>query len=363
MQIEVVPVRIPLPRSWVMTPDWKLDNGYCVLVRIRDGDGCEGIGYAVMYSKRFHRALTTVTEALATLIEPAEVRSPELEWSRLRANAAECGAEGLASLALGAIDVALWDLCGKRAGLPVFRMLGATRERVEAYASATYFARLPSEDEYFQTAERLVAGGFKAFKFDFHFAGAVRWRSASERVKRMREFVGDEIELMIDCFQYWAAADVIRFGRELESCNLKWIEDPIKVADIPGYLAITDALTTPIASGEWAFSLETLLSWTRNRTTDIVIGDVQRIGGLTPWKRLAACAADNFVQLASHLQSEISVHALAASPTALMLEYSDWTFPLFANPPTLEDGALVLSEAPGLGLELDNAALEHYRCD
>jgi L-talarate/galactarate dehydratase len=363
VHVEVIPVRLPLRRSWVLTPDWTMDSAYCVVVRVRDAEGVEGVGYAVTYNGRFHRALTATTEALAALLEGHELRSVELEWSRLRRNVAECGADGLAALALGAIDVALWDLHGKRVGLPVFRLLGAARDRVEVYASATYFVRLATEEDYLATAEQLIARGFTALKFDLHYAEPVSWRLASDRVKKMRAFVGDEVDLMIDCFQHWSRDEVIRFGRDLEECQLRWIEDPTDVADIPAYHAITSALATPIASGEWAFSLDALLRWTRDHTVDILIGDVLRIGGLTPWKRLAASAAEHRMPLATHLQSEISVHALAASPTAALLEYSDWTFPLFANPPSIEAGAIVMSEQPGLGLELDEAALDHHRCD
>jgi L-alanine-DL-glutamate epimerase-like enolase superfamily enzyme len=361
-RVEVIPVRIPLPRAFPMTAAWTIDAAYIVLVRLTDEDGLVGVGYSVMYNRRFHRPLTVTTEALSGLLQGARVASVEQTWNWLYASLAQTGAQGIASLALGAIDVALWDLAGKRAGQPVFRLLGAVRDRVDVYASATYFLQLPSDDAFVEAASALTARGFRSLKIDFPHQPGPKG-SAMKRIERLREAVGDDIGLMIDCTQGWTEAQATRWGRELEPYGLTWIEDPLPEADLDGHARLAAALDTPIATGEWAFSAAPLYEWARRRAADVIIGDVLRIGGLTPWKGLAAVTSAHHIALASHLYSEVSQHALAASPTALLLEFADWAFPLLQDPPTITDGSIVLSEAPGLGFSVDESSLKHHRCD
>jgi len=182
-----------------------------------------------------------------------------------------------------------------------------------------------------------------------------------ERVRVMREAIGADIDLMCDINQLWSVNQAIEIGRRIEPSHLYWLEDPTAHDDYPGLARIADALTTPIAAGEYHYGIVPFRHLLETRSIDIVMIDLLRVGGITQWMKVAGMAEAFNLPVVSHLVPEIHVHLVAAIPNGLTVEYMPWTLRLYEETPALEAGQLVVPKKPGLGLAFDQAALKRYQ--
>jgi len=357
-RIELTPVRLPFETRQRMSPDWLLDALYAVVVEAHDADGSTGVGYAYTFNRRYMRPLAAMIEALAELTVGADPTQPERHWARLARDVAGVNAEGLGQMAIAALDIALWDLRGKLSGQPVHRLLGSARDRLPAYAS-TYFTGLRSTEDHVGMAAELAAAGFRAMKL----GGAPDDLDGTvARVRAIRDALGPDVGLMVDYFQRLTPDQARQAGRALEDFGLEWLEDPMPADDLDAHAQLARELQTKVVIGESFYTLERFAAAIERRAADAVMLDLMRVGGFTGWQVIAAYAEANGTPVASHLMTELSVHALAASRTAYMLEYSPWTFRLFQSTPGIDAGGDVrLTEAPGLGLDLDQQALAAFR--
>jgi L-alanine-DL-glutamate epimerase-like enolase superfamily enzyme len=328
-----------------------------VTIRLRTDDGIEGIGYSGFVSGVLLKALKAAVDGLAELTLGQDPLAVEALNARLLATAGGGAPPGLATTAVAGIDVALWDIKGKAAGMPVYKLLGGYRDRVPAYASG-WLWRTYDLEALAATAQRLVKEGFTAMKFRL---GAETTVSAElERVRVMREAAGPDTTLMIDINQGWNVNQAIAVGRHLASYDIFWLEDPIYHQDFAGLAAIADALDTPVCAGEYHYGLSPHREAVERRSVDIVMVDLMRAGGLTGWMKAAHLAEAFNLPVVTHLATEVLAHALAAVPNGLTVEYMPWTLPMFREPPRLEKGELVLPDRPGLGIEFDEEALSRF---
>jgi L-alanine-DL-glutamate epimerase-like enolase superfamily enzyme len=182
-----------------------------------------------------------------------------------------------------------------------------------------------------------------------------------ERVRVVREAIGPDIDLMCDINQLWSVPHAVEVGRRLEPYHLFWLEDPVAHDDYAGLAHVADALTTPIAAGEYHYGIVPFRHLLEARAIDIVMIDVLRVGGITPWMKVAGMAEAFNVPVVSHLVPEIHVHLIGAIPNGLTVEYMPWSLRLFEETPALEGGLLVVPDRPGLGLAFDQAALRRYQ--
>jgi len=360
-RIDVTPLRLPFETRQAMSPDWMLDGLYVALVQLRDSSGAEGLGYACVVNRRYLAPLVAMVRGLAEMLEGADPDTIEQHWRRMRADVGVLAVEGLGQMAIAALDIALWDLRGRRLGQPVHRLLGSSRDRLPCYAS-TYFVGVRTADDHVRLAQELVAKGFRAMKLGTPPGRTPERRAAPLRA--MREALGADVGLMVDCFQRLTAAEAMALGRALEPVGLDWFEDPMPVEDVAGCAALAAALDTPVTLGESLYADAAFRQVIDARATDILMLDLLRVGGFTGWRRIALLAETAHLPVVSHLMTEVSAHALAATPHGLTLEYSPWTFPLFATSPELDErGEVRLGDAPGLGLELAPDALARFRLD
>jgi len=203
-------------------------------------------------------------------------------------------------------------------------------------------------------AEELVASGFKAVKLRL---GRPRMADDLEAVRVVRESIGPNISLMVDANQGWDTNYTIRIGRQLENFGLYWIEEPIPHDDLAGHARIAAALDTPIASGENVYSPQGFREVIEQRAFDILMPDLERVGGVTGWMRTAALAEASNLPICSHLFPEASLHLIAASPTACFLEHMPWGGGLFQEQLEMVDGKIIVPNRPGLGFTWDEAAI------
>jgi len=235
--------------------------------------------------------------------------------------------------------------------------LGGLRDRVPTYASGALMRPHPV-DYLGKAGTRLRDMGFRQMKMQ---CGSEPTVAASlERVLVVREAVGPDVDLMCDINQLWSVNHAIEVGRRLEPYHLYWLEDPVAHDDYAGLARVADALTTPIAAGEYHYGIVPFRHLLEARSIDVVMIDLVRVGGITQWMKVAAMAEAFNLPVVSHLVPEIHVQLVAAIPNGLTVEYMPWTLRLFEETPALEGGRLTVPTKPGLGLAFDQAAIKRY---
>jgi L-alanine-DL-glutamate epimerase-like enolase superfamily enzyme len=291
--------------------------------------------------------------------------------------------------AISGIDIALWDIAGKVANLPLYRLLGGCRERVEAYASGGFYQEGKSIDDLAGEAEGYRARGFWGMKMKIgrnpstqthlrHLADhAELCQTEPEediaRVAAVRRALGPQAKLMADVNCAWSPSFAIEMGRALKPYNLYWIEEPVATDDIDGSARVADALATPIAGYETEIGLYGFRELITRRAVDIVQPDIAWAGGFSECRRIAALAQAHHLMVAPHAFASAvtlaaSLHFIASIPNGLVLEFDQnpngLRDELLKEPIHIEpDGMIRLPERPGLGIELDRGAVERYRAE
>ena len=265
---------------------------------------------------------------------------------------ASVGRSGVATQALAAIDVALWDLKAKRAGLPLAKLLGAHRDSVRTYNTSGGFLNA-SLEEVRDRATRSLEEGIGGIKIK---VGLPDSAEDLRRVAGVREHIGADVPLMVDANQQWDRATALRMGRRLEEFDLVWIEEPLDAYDAEGHAQLAAALDTPIATGEMLASVAEHVRLIDARACDIIQPDAPRVGGITQFLRLAALADQRGLDLAPHFAMEIHLHLAAAYPREPWVEHFDWLDPLFEERLETRDGRMLVPDRPGLGVTLSGQA-------
>lgn len=314
-----------------------------------DAGGVTGIGYAGFVTAPTVKALKAMLDGLCELAIGMDALATDAITSKLLAAGGAGSPGGLVTRAVAAIDIALWDIKGKALGQPVWKLLGGSRSRVPCYASG-HLWRTYDLDALAEWGPKLVEQGFRAMKF--RMGDEASWEAEVERMRVMRESVGPQIDLMVDINQGWDVNRAIRVGRACEPYDLYWLEDPIHFEDYNGFARIANALDTPVAAGEYLYGIRPFAHLLERGSVDIAMVDLLRAGGITPWMKIAAAAEAFNIPVVTHLAPEILAHCAAAAPNGLIVEHMPWSFPLFTEEPVVENGEIVLSDRPGLGLDL-----------
>jgi L-alanine-DL-glutamate epimerase-like enolase superfamily enzyme len=328
-----------------------------VTLELGTDEGIEGIGLT-FFGRPLTGALREAVNALGALTMGENPLRVEAIVAKLRRAASGAGPGGLFTLALSAIDIALWDIKGKALEQPLCTLLGGHRARVPTYASGALMRPHPV-DYLAKAGPRLVGMGFKQMKTQLGAEPTVA--REVERIRVLRQAIGEDIDLMCDINQLWDVNQAIEIGRRVEPYHLFWLEDVVAHDDYQGLARVADALTTPICAGEYHYGIRPFRHMLEARSIDIVMIDLLRVGGITQWMKVAGMAEAFNVPVVSHLIPEMHVHLVAAIPHGLTVEYMPWTLRLFEETPSLADGQLVVPQKPGLGLKFDAAALQRYQ--
>jgi L-alanine-DL-glutamate epimerase-like enolase superfamily enzyme len=356
-QVDTNLVRLPVEEPLVGAPPYPAMMREFLTVRVRTDDGIEGIGVTA-FGGKLMRALKAAVEDFGQLIKGDDPLDSERVAAKLRAAAASCGPGGVVTLALSAIDIALWDIRGKAAGMPLARLLGGLRDRVPAYASGALMRTTPL-DQVERAAAALVEKGFRQIKTQMAVDGLTPAQEV-ERIRAVRDAVGPDIALMVDINQRWDVHEAIAIGRRVEDLGLAWLEDPTSPTDHEGLAEIAAALATPICAGEYLYGIEPHQRSLTHRSVDIVMIDLLRAGGITPWMKIAGMAEAFNRPVVSHLLPEIHVHLVAAAPNGLVVEYMPWTWRLFEDPPMVDKGEMTVPAGAGLGLKFAPDLFDKY---
>ena len=322
-----------------------------LFAEIESEQGHQGLGFS--YSKRAGGPgqFAHAKEIAPSLIgeDPSDISRL---WDKLCWAGASVGRSGMSVQAIGAFDVALWDLKARRAGLSLAKLLGSHRESVRCYNTSGGFLHTPTDQLLVNAAASLERGigGIKLKVGQPDGALDVR------RVEAVRKHLGDAVPIMVDANQQWDRPTAQRMCRIFEQFNLVWIEEPLDAYDHEGHAALAVQFDTPIATGEMLTSAAEHGDLIRHRAADYLMPDAPRVGGITPFLKVAALAEHAGLMLAPHFAMELHVHLAAAYPREPWVEHFEWLEPLFNERIEIKDGRMRVPTRPGLGLTLTGQA-------
>jgi D-galactarolactone cycloisomerase len=340
-----------------------------ILVRLQTDEGVEGIGLATSYTP-IEASIHAFRTGIGDLIVGADPLAPErlyqklfaLTWQRL---AFEKGwsREALVRIS-AAVDIACWDIVGKVAGLPLYRLFGGYRDEVPCYVTCAYYRDGKTLAELRDEVQMLKAQGHTGFKAK---AGGVPLAEDMKRLELVREVIGNDNDLMVDVNRGWDLATAIEGARLLEPLRPRWLEEPVRWADDRRELKLLAQKTRiPLSAGESELTSYGCRALLEEQAIQILQFDCTMMGGFTEGRKLAALCELNSVQVAPHHDCFLHAHIVAASPAGAIVE--SFTDPerdplqaeLFEDPPQIAKGRLKLKEQPGLGLTLSEAAVAKF---
>lgn len=344
-----VPMRIPL-----QTSSGTLRIAPLALIDLHTDEGVTGRTYLFCYTPL---VLKPVCELLANLAPVLQgVRLAPLEIGRLlQARFRLLGAKGVVGMALSGIDMAAWDALARAAGLPLARALGADLVEIPAYNSCGL--GLIGADRAPAEAEALVAAGFSAIKVRLGYPDLATDIAV---VRAVKAAIGDDVQLMSDYNQALSVPQAVQRVRALADEGLAWIEEPCVAHDDQGCARVRAASRCPIQIGENWWGTAEMATSLGIGASDLGMPDAMKIGGVSGWLQAAALADAAGLPISTHLFPEVSVHLMAATPTRHWLEYVDWAAPILAQPLAVRRGFATAPDAPGTGIDWDEAAVS--RC-
>ncbi|HSE79385.1 MAG TPA: mandelate racemase/muconate lactonizing enzyme family protein [Alphaproteobacteria bacterium] len=348
---------IPLPVALSDSTHGTITHFELITARVRDADGGEGVGYTYTVGAGGAAVHALIARHLAPLLARQDSTRIEHLWQRMWWALHYGGRGGPTSLAISAVDTALWDLKARRHGLPLWRLLGGHDPQVPAYAGGIDLD-FPLDRLLAQTEDNL-AKGFRAIKMK---VGRPKLSEDLARVKAMRERLGADFPLMVDANMRWTADQAIRAARALAEFGVYWLEEPTIPDDIAGHVRVVREGGLPVATGE---NLHTLWEFQQMIAAGGVTfpePDVSNCGGITVWMKVAHLAEAFNLPVTSHGVHDLHVHLLAAVPNRSYLEAHGFGLERFiAQPMKIVDGFATAPERPGHGVTFDWAALEAHR--
>jgi L-rhamnonate dehydratase len=339
-----------------------------LVVEIFTNDGLVGIGNAALAPQVTKQVIDLHLKPLLIGKDPWDI---EFLWQLMYRKTMAFGRRGLGMVAISAVDIALWDILGKSAKQPVYRLLGGrTKPRIPVYASRLYSVEL---SEVAAEAKRYKTEGYKAMKLRFGWGptdGAAGMHRNLDLVRTVRETVGDGIDVMADAYMGWTLDYAKRMLPLLEPFQLRWLEEPVIPDDVHGYAELKSYGRIPIAGGEHEFTAYGFRDLLEARALDYIQFDTNRVGGLTQARKVAALAEAYSVPVIPHAGQMHNYHVVMASLNSPMAEYfpvvdvevgNELFWYIFNGEPKAKDGFIDLDESiPGLGLTINEAALEKF---
>src|SRR5712672_985522 len=327
--------------------------GY-VIVRVTTDQGLEGIG--VTYHEVGGEATRElILRNMAPMLLGRDPLDTEVIWNEFFHYLRGIGRKGLTFCALSAVDIALWDLKGKIVNLPIYRLLGGNRTEIPVYSSGGWTSF--SDDQLVDEMKGMIARGCKRIKFKVGVEGGKNPRRDVQRVRKVRDAVGPNIDLLIDANNCFDAATAVQLANNIREFDIKLFEEPVFADDIPGLARFKRGTDIPLATGEHEYTKFGVRDLLLNEAADIIQADGARAGGYTELLKIAALTQAWNVQFAPHAMENIHLNLAAALPNAPFLErllmFEDITAKIFKNAPAPIDGFMHVPDLPGLGLELD----------
>jgi L-alanine-DL-glutamate epimerase-like enolase superfamily enzyme len=324
-----------------------------IVLRLQTDEGVEGISYISRMAKHALRPQAQLIEGMVELLVGSDPTDTDAIWDRLLSSApARAPVTGMELRAASAIDVACWDIKGKALNQPIFKLMGGYRDRVPVSANWRLMPG-PAPDEIEKHVASLLARGFKAMKCPVGFAPL---DTAVAHVKFVRKSAGPDIKIIVDGNFRWTVKQAQTFARATEDCDLYWIEDPVPYNDYDGMRDVTASIKQNTCAGEVFQHPHEFARLLEQRCSDFVMIDQDL--GLTGFLKVAHMAGIYGKPVVNHLAPETLCQPIAAVSNGLIVGLVPWGQPLFNEQMRVEDGMLVMPQAPGLGLTLNEDLLK-----
>jgi L-rhamnonate dehydratase len=339
-----------------------------LLVEVFTNEGLVGLGNAALAPQVTKQVIDLYLKPLLVGQDPWDT---ERLWQHMYRKTMAFGRKGIGMVAISAIDIALWDILGKSAQQPVYRLLGGrTKTRIPVYASRLYSVEL---SELSREAKSYKDQGYQAMKLRFGWGprdGARGIERNLELVRTVRDSVGDGIDIMADAYMGWTLDYAKRMVPLLEPFHLRWLEEPVIPDDIGGYAELKSCGRIPIAGGEHEFTLYGFRELLEARALDYIQFDTNRVGGITQARKIAALAEAHSVPVIPHAGQMHNYHLVMASLNSPMAEYfplvdvevgNELFWYIFRGEPKAQNGSIDLDDnAAGLGLTVNEDALDQF---
>ena len=317
-----------------------------------------GLGMIYCFNSSQAAAARTLIEGYAKLLIGKDVDLIRAHWNAAQTAMGACGQTGLPVSAWAALDMALWDLLGKKANLPVYKMLGAQTDEIAVYASGGWLYPI---EELVEEALAFKALGYRHYKMK---VGCPDYHDDIKRIEAVRGALGDGVELMLDVNQGWDVKKAVMLSGLLQDMGITYLEEPVHAQDYKGNAEVVRRTGICIVSGESLFTGKDFFELMRNNAADIINPDVMRCGGITEFMQVCALAGAFKIPVTSHTFLEVSAHCVAAAPTGYIAEYiPDWWSGAFLKEPHVVNGRYKLGDEPGLGIALNFDYIKKYGID
>ena len=366
--IRTAVVRVPIDRPTAIATR-QLGAREYILVWIDNDAGHTGVGYTYAGTVGGAATYEFLREAFQPLLLGQDPRLIEHHWAAMYQEVLLAGRRGAALRAISAVDIALWDLLGKIAGLPLYRLLGGWADEVPAYASGGYYRPGDPLDNIRDEVLFHKELGFTDFKIKI---GGAAFDVDVDRVRIARETIGPSGRLALDANNAWRwPFEAIQFARAVEDCNIWWLEEPLSPDDIAGHAEIARTLETPVATGEIHATRWDFRDIIAQKAADILQPDANVLGGIGEWMKVAHTAASFNLPVAPHWHANVHAHLVAAAHNSITVEYfaleqDIYNFERLVTPETrlkIKDGRIPLPQGAGIGIELDAQAIDRWRMD
>jgi D-galactarolactone cycloisomerase len=368
-RVEAYALRAPAPARPHWTSHFIVPTANELLVRLYTDEGIDGFGLATSYTP-IDYVLKAVKGGILDLVVGEDPTAPERLYRKLfeLTTSKAASSKGWSREAVirvsAAVDIAAWDIVGKAARLPLYRLFGGFRDEVPAYVTCGYYRDNKDNAELRDEVQRLVDQGHTGFKAK---AGGIPLAEDIERLGVMREVIGAGCDFMVDPNRAWDLDTAIEAARLLEPLEPRWLEEPVRWEDDRRMLKLLAQTTRiPLSAGESELTSYACRALLEEQAIRILQFDCTLMGGFTEGRKLAALCELNHVQVAPHHDCFLHAHIVASSPAGCIVEA--FTDPerdplqaeLFENPPAIRKGTLKLNQEPGLGLTLSPRALAKF---
>jgi L-alanine-DL-glutamate epimerase-like enolase superfamily enzyme len=349
-------LRVPWPHTPWLKGHAFGDTRNLLVLDVETKGGIAGMGYLFSFRPGLRTIATALEETILPRVIGKDATAVEAVWDDLWRATATYNRGGIVTMAMSVLDIALWDAVGKRAGLPLHRLWGHFRSHIPAYGSGCF--RGSGGDGMIAKALHYKAQGYKAIKMQV--AHTNNLPADVDNVRRMREALGPDIDIMIDVNQGWSADVAIQMGRKFEPCDVYWLEEPVPADDFKGYMRVAEALSIRVVGGETHFTRFDLRPFFENPRIPILQPDPMR-GGFTDLRKTAVLAETWGLSIAPHLFPELNVQLLASIPNGLWIEEMGLSNDLFVDAVPVVNGMITAPERPGHGLAFKPEILRDCR--
>ena len=332
-------------------------NQETIFVELVTADGTVGTGYTYTIGTGGAAVISMLRETLLPVLLGLDVSRCEQVWNSCVAATRATLSGPITALALAAIDVAVWDAATTRSGTALHAAAGGASTSVPLYDTEGGWLQL-STDELVRHATASRDRGFSGVKIK---VGKQRAQEDFERLRAVRDAVGADLDIMIDANQCFATAEAIRRAALFEPLDICWFEEPLPADDVAGHSRLARSTSIPVAVGESIYSLAHFREYLQREAASIIQVDVARIGGITPWLKVAHLAEAFNVHVAPHFLMELHVSLACAIPNSLYVEYIPQLRALTTTGLEVSAGQAIAPTAPGIGIAWDRDAIDSHR--